>query len=334
MKGISIAIARPGMKTDLTQTGTDSLGVPLTEDSLFPVASVTKLATALAVLRIVDSGNISVDDPIARHVPEAVSAGHWGVTVRRLLTHTSGLPMDVPSGAAPYYPGLSWPDLAEACIETPLASAPYTRVLYSNVAYGLLAVMVERETGLSFAAALEQLVLRPLRIEGYLGAEPPRSPAHLGGVRGLHAKTDLEPFNSPFWRSLALPWAGLVTTAEGALSLVRAFSGQPQDFIRPALLEEATTNQNGDLGGGFVRPLVWKRCPWGLGPEIRDDKSPHWAPSTAAAHSFGHSGASGCLAWSDPATSTAWAILGTRTADSGWLIRRGPEIGTAILNPS
>ncbi|HEX9017520.1 MAG TPA: serine hydrolase domain-containing protein [Chloroflexota bacterium] len=334
MRGISVAIADTLGSADLLHAGTDADGAPLADDSLFPVASVSKLATALAVLRIVDSGAVSLDDPIARHVPEAVGGGHWGVTIRRLLSHTSGLPLDLTSAAAPYAPGLSWPALAEACVETPLAAAPNTRVQYSNVGYGLLAIAVERETGQSFPTALEHLVFRPLGIEGYLGVEPPRAPVRLSGIRGPHANTDLEPFNSPFWRSLGLPWAGLITTATGALTLVRAFAGHHHGFLRPSLLAEATSNQNGDLEGGFVRPLVWKRCPWGLGPEIRDDKAPHWAPPTAGAGSFGHSGASGCISWFDPAASIAWAILGTRVADSGWLVRRGPELGTAILNPS
>ena len=102
--------------------------------------------------------------------------------------------------------------------------------------------------------------------------------------------------------------------------------------MRPALLAEATGNQNGELGGGFARPLLWKRCPWGLGVEIRDNKSPHWAPAEASTASFGHSGASGCVAWFDPETRTAWSIHGTRTADTGWLIRRAPEVAAAILS--
>ncbi len=331
MKGICVAFARNGQAPETICLGTDASGNPVAADSLFPVASVTKLATALAVLRLVDAGQVHVDDPLARHVPEAMAAAHWGVTLRRLLSHTSGLPADLPKAAAPYREGLTWPALAEACILTPLAHEPSTRVQYSNVAYGLLAVMVERVTGQGFASALDDLVLRPLGIEGYLGTEPPRAPVRIGGVRSEHAKTPLEPFNSPFWRSLALPWAGLVTTVAGGLALARAFAGEPEGFLRRALLAEATSNQNGDLGGGFVRPLVWRHSPWGLGPEIRDDKAPHWAPPEASPRSFGHSGASGCVVWHDPQASVSWAILGTRTADSGWLIRRAPEIGAAVL---
>ncbi|MHB1161589.1 MAG: serine hydrolase domain-containing protein, partial [Chloroflexota bacterium] len=216
---------------------------------------------------------------------------------------------------------------------TALRHPPLTRVQYSNVGYGLLAVAVERRTGQPFPAALRSLVLEPLRIEGYLGEQPPRPPALLEGVKGSHAGSSLEPFNSPFWRSLAMPWAGLVTTASGALALVRAFLEPPAGFLTPELAAEATRNQVGDLAGGFVPPLIWSRSPWGLGPELRDEKKPHWvpAPPVVSPDSFGHSGASGCIAWADPSSRVAWAILGTRTADGGWLLRRGPALAEAIL---
>jgi hypothetical protein len=47
--------------------------------------------------------------------------------------------------------------------------------------------------------------------------------------------------------------------------------------------------------------------------------------------SFGHAGASGCLAWRDPERDLSWALIGTRTADSGWLLRHGSAIGAALL---
>jgi CubicO group peptidase (beta-lactamase class C family) len=219
--------------------------------------------------------------------------------------------------------------LRSACLETALETPPGTRVQYDNVGYGLLAAVVERRTNQGFADALRDLVLDPLGIAGALGTEPPRAAAALADVRGRHRGGELEPFNSAFWRSLALPWAGLLTDA--ALALVRAFAGHPADFLRPAMRAEATRNQTGDLAGGFVKPLYWSPCPWGLGPDLRGDKTPHWAPAEAGLDSFGHSGASGCLAWAAPAADVAWAILGARTADSGWLLRRAPMIGAAIV---
>lgn len=328
--GLVVALARGDGPPQQIVVGGDGAGRPLAADSLFPIASVTKLATALALLRLADSGDLGVDDPLAEHLPDAAAA-QPGVTLRALLSHTAGLPIDVARADAPYAPGLGWAALARACLATPLERAPRTRVQYGNVGYGLLALVVERRTGQGFAAALDALVLAPLGVEAYLGVEPPRPPAALSGVRSSHTGGPLEPFNSPFWRALALPWAGLITTAAGALALVRACGGHPAGFLSPGTLAEMTANQAGDLGGGLAPPLLWPRCPWGLGPDLRGEKTPHWAPAEASPGSFGHSGASGCLAWADPAADLAWSIHGARTADSGWLLRSAPQLGAALL---
>jgi beta-lactamase class C len=329
--GIALAIARGDGPIEYLLVGADALGRPLARDTLFPVASITKMATALAVLRLIASGALSLDDALEQHLPSAAGA-EPGVTIRRLLCHTSGLPLDVADTSAPYAPGLDWPKLATACLLTSLETPPDRRVQYSNVGYGLLAIIVEQHTGQDFPAALADLVLGPLGVEGYLGAEPPRTPAALAGTRGKHVGGALEPFNSPFWRSLGLPWAGLVTTVDGALAIVRAFQSRPAGFLPAAARAEATRSHTGDLGGGFVAPLFWPRCPWGLGPEVRGQKTPHWVPLEAGPDSFGHSGASGTLAWCAPARDLAWAILGARTADNGWLLRRAPALGAAILS--
>lgn len=260
--------------------GTDLQGRPLAEDSLLPVASITKLATALAVLRLVERGVLGLDDPLARHLPDAAAARE-GVTPRRLLSHTAGLSDDVAPELAPYGPALDWPTLARACLATAPVTPPGVGVSYSNVGPGLLAVVVERLTGRQFSAALRELVLEPLGIEAYLGEEPPRAAAGIAGDLGEHTGTELDPYNSPFWRSLALPWGGLVTTAAGALALVRAFAGRPAGFLSPALLAEATRDQADGRPGRMVF-LEWPRCPWGLGVELRGDKTPHWTPAEAS----------------------------------------------------
>lgn len=264
---------------------------------------------------------MALDDDLAAHLPEARAAVD-GITLRTLLCHTSGLPNDVAPQLAPYAPGLTWELLARACLATEGARAPWTRVVYSNVGYGLLALVVERRTRLPFATALAGLVLDPLGVEGYLGVEPPRSPMPVAGNLGEHAGTPLEPFNSPFWRSLAMPWAGLVTTAAGALALVQAFAGRPYGFLPEELRQGAAGDQTRGLGGGFGGLLEWDPCPWGLGPEVLGHKAAHMLPPATSPASFGHSGYSGSLAWADPTACAgaglAFAVLGGTRVLSGW----------------
>jgi beta-lactamase class C len=305
----------------------------LVVEDLFPVASITKLVLALAVLRLVEQGALALDAPLASYLPTARAAVP-GVAIRNLLSHSSGLPMEVPPALAPYSAEQSWATLARAAMATPLEAPPNTRVQYGSPDYMLLAILVEQVTGWTYKAAYRQLVFEPLGIEACLGTEPPRPPAVIGDVRDRLEGTDLEWFNSAFWRRLAWPYGGLITNAAGALALVRAFRPGPTALLRPETAAEATANQTVGLGGGQYAPLLWADCPWGLGPELRGVKRPHWAPLEASPGSFGHAGASGSLAWFDPEADLAWAILGSRTALGGWLIRQGPLIGSALLAAS
>jgi CubicO group peptidase (beta-lactamase class C family) len=330
--GIVIALTKEDGPVEHLVLGTEGQARPLRAETLFPVASITKLATALAILRLAASGDLSLDDPLENHLPDAAAA-RKGVTLRTLLSHTSGLPGDLAAELAPYTPQLDWPTLARACLATPLDHSSRTRVTYSNVGFGLLAIVVERVTGHSFSTALAELVLVPLGIEGYLGLEPPRAPVWVVGELGEHAGTPLSPYNSVFWRRLSLPWGGLVTTAAGALGLVRAFAGMPMDFLPSALLAEATHDQTDGLGGGLVSGVLeWPHCAWGLGVELHGDKKPHFSPAEASPMSFGHTGASGCLAWCDQTGRRAWSMLGCRTFESWW--QSWSAIGAALLDPT
>lgn len=328
--GMAVLYQHGANETESFFLGTDTVGSPVTLDSLCIVASLTKLATALTVLRLVDLGVLALDDPLSKYLPEARGAQE-GVTLRTLLCHISGLPQDLPNEDALYGSHMTWDDLAHECLKVELELPPRTRVVYSNVGYGLLALVVERATQGRFLNALRELVLGPLAMEAYLGDEPPREPIKLADVRSRHVGTDIEPYNSSYYLRLGLPWSGLVTTPQGALNLVKAFAGQPSNFLSDALRYEAIQNQTDHLPGGYGGRFDYPRAPWGLGVDLRGDKKPHWTPSNASPRTFGHAGASGCIAWHDPEANVSWAILGTRTADNAWLVRGGANIALAIL---
>ena len=82
-----MAVKRDDRPTEYLAAGTDAREHPLNADTLIPVASVTKLATALAALRLADADKLKLDDPLALCLPEAAAAQE-GVTLRRLLSHT------------------------------------------------------------------------------------------------------------------------------------------------------------------------------------------------------------------------------------------------------
>jgi len=338
--GAGVVVLRGDRVVDRIFFGTDAAGRPFGPDSLFPIASSVKLATGLTLHRLCELGRLALDDPLARHLPEAAAA-RPDVTLRALLSHVSGLPLDLSPESVTFDEKLDWPTLKQACLCTPLQDAPRVHFQYSNLGYGLLGITIERASGMSYQDAVRSLVLEPLGIEAYLGRAPPRAAAAIGDVRSRHVGTPVEPYNSTFWQALGLPWSGLVTTAEGLLSLALAYAGRSA-LIRAETCAEATRNQNGTLGGGFrtrdpflgmdaTSVLTWPACNWGLGIEVRGEKSPHWSPPLAGAASFGHIGSSGCVVWVVPSADTAWVVVGTRTTDGGWLLRHAAGLGLAIL---
>ena len=308
--------------------GTDGAGSALTQGSIFPVASVTKLAMALAILLQVDRGAVTLDDEVGKHL-SSINPMAASRTIRQLLSHTSGYGMDVANKEGRHALSLTWELLRADCLLEAPVTEPYKQVQYSNLAYIILGALLEKITRLRCGDALTETVLRPLGVRGWLGYNPDVPHAIIGDIRGIHRGTALETFNSPFWRSLALPSGGLCTDAAGALTLTQSFQSN-SGFLSPEIAEIATSDQTHALPGGFMKPLWWEHSSWGLGPELRGTKAPHWIDTSFPANSFGHSGASGMIVWTDPDNRFSLAILGARTADGGWLLRHGPTLTRAI----
>lgn len=343
VQGAGQGPGQDGAPIDSVAVGADAQGRALTSASVLPVASITKVATALALLRLIGAGEATLDDPLARHLPAAHAAVE-GVTLRRLLSHTAGAPIDIPPAAAPYAPGLSWASVRQPLLDTPLLVQPGTQVIYSNCGIGLLALVIERICGQHIHAAVRELVIEPLGIEAWLGEEPPRSPSPIAGDLGRHAGTPLEPYNTPFYRALGFPWGGMICTAEAALRLVRALAShtastgdahqRAKGFLPGWLRDEAVRDQTTGLAGGFTGWMEWSPCPWGLGVEIKGTKRPHFTPRQTSPSAFGHLGWSGAIAWHDPEFASGagltWAILGARTW--GPWCSRMVDIATALYD--
>jgi CubicO group peptidase (beta-lactamase class C family) len=328
LAGVAVAVAVGNAPVTTIVSGTDEQGNPLTPDSLLPLASVTKLAVALAILRLAEQESLSVDDPLALSVPDAVAA-QAGVTLRQLLTHTAGLP-GFSADAWVYDAQLSWPRLAQACLQVAPTIPPGTRVIYRDIHYGLLGLAIERVTNRRLPDAINDLVVQPLEIEAYLGTEPPRPPATIVDPADEHAGTTLETWNTPFWRSLGAPWDGMVATPAATLGLLRAYLGVPARFLQPATRSRATSDQTGGVGGGFAWQ-EWDHCPWGLGPMIIAGQMQHWLLPAAPAGTLCHGGYSGCAVFMVPAHGVTWSIHRTQSAATGWFSMALPPISDAVL---
>ncbi|WP_344758228.1 serine hydrolase domain-containing protein [Luteimonas lutimaris] len=151
-------------------------GTPVTPDTNFRLASVTKQFTAAAILLLAEDGKLSLDDPVRKWLP-SLPASDDAITLRHLLTHASGL-IDYEDLMAPDATGQDTLDqvhdidvlhLLEG--EDRLYFAPGTGYRYSNGAYALLALVVGKASGQDFATFLRERIFKPLGMDGTVAYE-------------------------------------------------------------------------------------------------------------------------------------------------------------------
>ena len=114
------------------------------------------------------------------------------------------------------------------------------------------------------------------------------------------------------------------------LSLFLAEIRRPRLISRDTFID-AVTPQFGELEGVVPGVGRFDPCPWGLGPEIRGAKWPHWTSPDNSAATYGHFGGSGTFVWVDPMADIACAVLTGREFDE-WALAHWPEFSTAVLN--
>ncbi|MFB2554601.1 serine hydrolase domain-containing protein [Herbiconiux liangxiaofengii] len=158
-----------------------STSLPPTPETAFDIASVTKvLATTTSLLRLVSAGSVSLDDRVERFVPPFSGGAKSDVTLRHLLTHRGGLqpwwPLypDAASPSSDRPGGLAHPsaDALELAAALPLAAAPGTTRLYSDLGFMLLGRVIESVTGERLADAAAHLVFAPLGLTSTGYAHP------------------------------------------------------------------------------------------------------------------------------------------------------------------
>ncbi|MEE6165640.1 MULTISPECIES: serine hydrolase domain-containing protein [unclassified Mycolicibacterium] len=168
---------------------------PMTEDTLFDLASLTKsLATTVAVLQLYEQGRIQIDDPVQKYLPEFNPANdprRAQVTLRMLLTHTSGIAGDL-SLDGPW--GLDRADKAQG-IHRALAAwvvfDPGTRFHYSDINFIILGALVEKITGETLDTYVPGNVFGPLGMADthYLPADKACGPHQIRGTAIVFDKT-------------------------------------------------------------------------------------------------------------------------------------------------
>lgn len=186
--------------------------VAVRPNSVFRIASISKTMTATAVLQLVERGQVGLDDPIQRYVPafpEKVAT----ITVRHLLTHTSGV-RHYKDGEFDNKESFDTIDDAFAVFaHDPLLFPPGTKYLYSTYGYNLLAGVVEKVSGVTFEQYLSAHVWRPAGMDDTRLEHPQEIVRHR--VRQyVRTSSTKDLLNAPY-ADLSVKWAGggIVSTA-------------------------------------------------------------------------------------------------------------------------
>lgn len=210
--GATLAVVLDGKVIKATGYGTSNieLGVAAKPESIFQTGSVGKQFTATAVMMLVEEGKVGLDDKISKYFTSAPPA--WkGITVRHLLTHTSGIPdytSEKTGGAINLHTDYTEGELVKKISSLPLEFQPGDKWSYSNSGYLILGVLIHHVTGEFYGDFLQQRIFRPLGMTSTrIISEADIVPNRSAGYRLLKGELKNQEWVAPT----------LNTTADGAL---------------------------------------------------------------------------------------------------------------------
>jgi CubicO group peptidase (beta-lactamase class C family) len=257
---VSIALIEGGSLVWSGNFGTAS------SNTIYQAASLSKLVSAVAALRLVERGALSLDrdvnnDLIGWHLPDNDMTRDHPVTLRELLSMTAGV--GVP-GYVGYEPGAPLPSLSQILDGLPPANSPPVRVeavpgsryAYSGGGYEIVQALIEGKTKLSYQQALEDLVLKPAVMPNSYFLQPPPPSLAARVIKGHHA--DGKELTGG-WRVIPELAAGGLWSSAGDLAnlliaLTSAYRGAPNALLTRAIVHIMMARQeNGPYGlGGAV----------------------------------------------------------------------------------
>ncbi len=358
LAGAVVAVGRSTGVVHLGAVGSFALdpATPMPPDALFRIASMTKPVTALAVMMLVEDGKIAaIDDPVMKYLPEftgqmLVKSQSSGVvtlvkptraiTLKDLLTHTSGLPGGYPAGLGNVY-GTRDRTLAETTLvisQRPLDFEPGSKWAYCNAGIDTLGRVVEVVSGQGYEQFLQARLFGPLGMTDTTTAPTAAQRARLVPVtavkNGKLTATDpgfLTPVPHP---KHPIPAGGLCSTAADFAKLYQCLLNKGdlggKRVIKAETLAVMTTPQISDLKSGFTDGMSF-----GLGFAVV--KTPTGVTASLSPGSFGHGGAFGTQVWTDPAKDFFVILLVARSdignADGSKYRQAVQDLAAAAVQP-
>jgi len=300
---------------------------PMTADTIFWIASMTKPVTGVAVLMLHDEGKLAVSDPVAKYLPEFAklktpSGKPANLTIAQLLTHTSGLGE---ADAADAKEAETLADLVPLWLAAPMQYEPGDKWKYTQSGINAAARIVETVSGLSFDAFLSQRLFDPLRMKDttFYPTDSQRSRLvtayaknkDSGMLEAVPPRADMGTRNRPPQGN-----GGLFSTAPDygrfCQMLLNGGSFEGRRYLTDAAMKFLSTPQTGDLPTGFFQSETFgqhgRNYGWGLGTCVL--RKPHdGVAEMLSPGSFGHGGAWGTQAWIDPVKGVAYILMVQRS---------------------
>ena len=281
--------------------------VPMTLDTVFDLASLTKpIATATSVMVLVDRGQVALDDPASRYVPELAVPGKQSITLRHLLTHTSGLVADTPISDYEH----ERDEVIRRIAASKLRAAPGQQFIYSDAGFLLLEEVVRRVTQRGLDEFAREAIFAPLGMTetGFLPREELRRRAAPTEQRdGAWIQGEVHDPRAHLLGGVA-GHAGLFSTADDVALYARAMlqRGELGDhrILSPRVAQVFTARH--DVPGA-IRALGW------------DVKSPFSTNrgDGLSLRAFGHGGFTGTSLWIDPESDLFVVFLSNRVHPAG-----------------
>jgi CubicO group peptidase (beta-lactamase class C family) len=317
----AIAVARRGkmvLERGFGRLSPDPNAAAVKPDSIFLLASITKPVTACALMLLVERGMVSINDPVSQYLPEFQGDKRNLVRVRDLLSHTSGLPDMLPENIELRRAHAPLSQFVAGAVKTPLLYTPQEDFRYQSMGTLLAGEIVERVAKMRLRDFEEKEIFAPLGMKNSaLGMKPGWKIEETVRVEESPS-ADNQRFgaNSPYWRDMGHPWGGMHSTVGDLANLLQTFlnggSFAGKRWMSPTTVTAMITDQNERL-----------KKPWGLGWAMAGSTVWNYAGELTSPRAFGHAGATGTVAWADPATQLLCVILTNRpvSIDSGRTLR-------------
>ncbi len=250
----AIVVVKDGRVLKAAGYGTANLetGAPASEHTVYEIGSISKQFAAEAVMLLVEAGKVALDEPLSTYLPGTPPA--WsGITIRQLLTHTSGLPdweaLDLISYRREYTPK----EYIDLLATHPLDFPPGTRWSYTNSAFPLLGLVVERASGQPFERFVTEHVFAPAGMGETRFKHPEQVVPNRSG--GYIEKKDTLFNGEPLRPAIIAPNGGVMSTAaDMGKWLIALTSGR---IVRPAAFADMTAQGHTSDGRPFNGGMAW-----------------------------------------------------------------------------